>query len=111
MVKIATFAKPQNVRSFKGQKRQKGQKKKLIRLGRKDSGAEKIALMVAESCGRGGAERSEAQHPATLGADSKTGAEACSFDALFLNSVPRLGEAADWMNNAYVPSIPNCRIE
>jgi hypothetical protein len=49
---------------------------------KKDSAAEKIALMVAESCGRGCAERSEAQQPATLGADSKTGAEACSTAAL-----------------------------
>ena len=31
--------------------------------------------MVAESCGWGGAERSEAQQPATLGANSKTGDE------------------------------------
>ena len=38
--------------------------------------------MVAESCGWGCAERSEAQQPATLGADSKTGAEACSFAML-----------------------------
>ena len=31
--------------------------------------------MVAESCGGVGAERSEAQHTATLAADSKTGAD------------------------------------
>jgi hypothetical protein len=31
--------------------------------------------MVAESCGRVCAERSEAQHPPTLAANSKTGAE------------------------------------
>ena len=47
-----------------------------------DSDAEKIALMVAESCGWGCAERSEAQHPATLGADSKTGADPSDAAAL-----------------------------
>jgi hypothetical protein len=52
---------------------------------KKVTAAEKIALMVAESCGRGCAERSEAQQPATLGADSKTGAEACSTAALQKN--------------------------
>ena len=47
--------------------------------------------MVAESCGCGGAERSEAQHPATLGADSKTGAEKSDADAL------QKKEAIEWI--------------
>ncbi len=38
--------------------------------------------MVAESCGRGCAERSEAQHSTTLAANSKTGAEEGDADAL-----------------------------
>ncbi len=49
------------------------------------------ALMVAESCGRVSAERSEAQHTPTLAADSKTGAYYCSSAWLLLIK-PRLVE-------------------
>ena len=40
--------------------------------------------MVAESCGRVCAERSEAQHSTTLAANSKTGDEEGDADALLI---------------------------